>query len=80
MLQAEIADRRQEYSLLQQQRDDERLQLLNMEKRLAANKQMLQRLYKEISSCVEEAPGPSQVVMMHPAYINEGPWEETATP
>jgi hypothetical protein len=52
--------------LLEEEKDKREL----MEKKLQTNKQLLQRLFKEFASCVEEEERSTMVVPMQPAYLN----------
>lgn len=81
MLNAAVADGHDRAAALQQQVEDERSRLVLAEQRLAANKQLLQRLYKEFAACMEDESQSPPVVSLRPAYINkasEEEWDETA--
>jgi chromosome segregation ATPase len=67
LLNAELADRKDEVQHLQQLLADERSGLQFMEEKLQANKQLLQRVFKEIASCVHEEQE-SPIVTLRPAY------------
>jgi chromosome segregation ATPase len=54
LLNAEVADKKDLLVTLQQQLTDEQSKLQFVEQRLAANKQLLRRLHKEFTSCIEE--------------------------
>lgn len=66
LLNAEMADKRDQIEILQQQVLDERSKFQFVEQRLEANKQLLRRLYKEFSSCMDEE---SVVVEFRPTKI-----------
>jgi chromosome segregation ATPase len=65
LLNAEMADKRDEIAALKQQVSDERSKLQFVEQRLAANKQLLRRLHKEFSSCIEEENEHPRVVELN---------------
>lgn len=69
LLNAALADRKEKASILQQQIEDEQSKTKAMEHRMIANKQLLQRFYKEFSACMDEQDA-SVVVPMHPTYGN----------
>lgn len=66
LLNAEMADKRDEIAALQQLVLDEKSRFQFIEQRLTANKQLLRRLYKEFSSCIEEENDKSLVVEFRP--------------
>jgi chromosome segregation ATPase len=81
MLNAAVADGHDRAAVLQQQVEDERSRLVLAEQRLAANKQLLHRLYKEFAACMEDESQSPPVVSLRPAYISkasEEEWDETA--
>ncbi|HEX7902603.1 MAG TPA: hypothetical protein VF487_01910 [Chitinophagaceae bacterium] len=78
MLNADVADHEQRNAALFQQVEDEQTRTDAAERKLAANKQMLLRVYKEFSSCVDEEMKAPPVITLRPAYINADDWEETA--
>lgn len=77
ILNADVTDHEERAAALQQQVEDEQARTDAAERKLAANKQMLLRMYKEFSSCIDEEQAPP-VVTLRPAYISSDEWEETA--
>lgn len=81
LLSAELADRKDEITGLKQLLEDERMRVQFMEQKLTANKELLLRLYKEFSACVEDVVHESPIVTLRPSYISKGnteEWDETA--
>jgi chromosome segregation ATPase len=81
LLNAAVADQQDRANNLQELLDDERAKSIVMEQKLLGNKQLLQRLYKEFTSCMEEANQGSPVVTLRPSYISKvstEEWDETA--
>lgn len=66
MLNAEVADRKDEIAALQQAVLDEKSRFQFVEQRLTANKQLIRRLYKEFASCMEEENDKSLVIEFRP--------------
>ncbi len=67
LLNATVADNNEKAEIYYQQLQEEQSRVASMEKKLVANKQLLQRLYREFSSCMEEEEA-SVVVPLRPAY------------
>lgn len=81
LLNAALGDQQEKNNNLSQLLEDEQSRRVVMEQKLASNKQLLQRLYKEFSACMEGQTEDSPVVPLRPAYIstaNAGEWEESA--
>jgi chromosome segregation ATPase/cbb3-type cytochrome oxidase subunit 3 len=81
LLNASVADQQDKVNNLQELLDDERAKSVVMEQKLLGNKQLLQRLYKEFTTCMEEATQGSPIVTLRPSYIskvNTEEWDETA--
>ncbi len=80
MLNAAVGDGHDRVASLQQQLEDERSKLVLTEQKLLTNKQLLHRLYKEFSACMEEEGEVPPVVTLRPAYISKASedWDETA--
>lgn len=81
MLNASVADNADRVAVLQQQLEDEQSRSGMLEQRLVSNRQLLHRLYKEFSTCIEEESLESPVVTLRPSYIskvNTADWDETA--
>lgn len=70
LLNAAVADSRELADSLNRQLQDEQAKLVAAEQKLQANKQLMQRLYKEFSMCVEEDSRDSPVVSLRPAYLS----------
>ncbi|HEV7781753.1 MAG TPA: hypothetical protein VGO58_10845 [Chitinophagaceae bacterium] len=70
LLHAAVADGHDRTNSLQSQLEEEQSRAIAMEQRLEANKQLLQRLYREFTACMEEDRGFPAVVTMQPAYLN----------
>jgi chromosome segregation ATPase len=68
LLNAEVADRKDEIANLQQLLSDERSRVQFVEQKLNANRQLLQRLYKEFTLCLQDEIQ-SPVVTLKPSYI-----------
>jgi chromosome segregation ATPase len=62
LLNAEVADKRDLLTAIHQQLADEQSRLQFVEQRLTTNKQVLRRLYKEFSACLEEETEKTLVV------------------
>jgi chromosome segregation ATPase len=69
LLNAAVADGNDRAGSLQNQLEEEQSRVIAVEAKLQANKQLLQRLYKEFTACIEEGEEPA-VVAMQPAYLN----------
>jgi hypothetical protein len=68
LLNASAADSLEKLDILGRQLEEEKGRAIAMEEKLNANKQLLQRLYREFSACMEgEAP---VVVNMRPTYLS----------
>ena len=81
MLNAAVADNQEKTSNLQQLLEDEQFKATAAEQKLASNKQLLHRLYKEFAACIEQETGESPIIALRPAYIHksaETGWDETA--
>ncbi|MEO5562507.1 MAG: hypothetical protein ABIR18_03710 [Chitinophagaceae bacterium] len=78
LVNAEAADERDQVKALKQLLSDERSRQQFLEQKLLANKQMLQRLHKEFSVCLNEDVQESPIVSLRPSYINKLNSEETA--
>jgi chromosome segregation ATPase len=70
LLNAAVADSRELADALNRQLQDEQSKVIAAEQKLQANKQLLQRLYKEFSMCIEEDSKNSPVVAFRPAYLS----------
>jgi chromosome segregation ATPase len=71
ILHASVADGHDRAGVLNQQLEDERSRIALVEQRLSVNKQILQRVYKELAACMEEH-NEASVVSLRPAYISMG--------
>jgi chromosome segregation ATPase len=81
LLNASVADHQDKAHNLQELLGDEHSKSSIMEQKLLVNKQLLQRLYKEFTACMEEDSKASPVVALRPSYIskvNSEEWDETA--
>jgi chromosome segregation ATPase len=67
ILNAAVADNQDKMHSLQQELEDERCKTSSMEQKLLANKQLLQRLYKEFMSCIEDENDELRVIPMKQA-------------
>jgi DNA repair exonuclease SbcCD ATPase subunit len=66
LLNAAVADGNDRTQSLQMQLEEEQSRVTAMEQKLQANKQLLQRLYKEFAACVEEDNASPAVITMQP--------------
>jgi hypothetical protein len=65
-------------SVLQEQVSDEQIRANAIEQKLAANKQGLQRLHKELSALADEGDEQSPVIPLRPEYVSPGNEEVAA--
>jgi chromosome segregation ATPase len=70
-LNAEAADERDQVKALKQLLDDERSRQQLIEQKFLTNRQMLQRLYKELALCLNEEIQESPIVPLRPSYIRD---------
>lgn len=70
-LNAEAADERDEVKALKQLLEDERSHQQVMEQKLLTNRQMLQRLHKELALCLNEEIQESPIVSLRPSYVRD---------
>ena len=66
MLNASAADSHEKLEILDRQLEEERSRSKAMEEKLNANRQLLQRLYREFSACMENEGAPVVVNMRSP--------------
>ena len=81
MLQASVADYSEKSANQQQLLDDEQSRNLYMEQKLTGNKRLLQKLFNELSACIQEDGAEPPIIPLRPAYINKiimEEWEEKA--
>lgn len=81
MLQASVADYSEKSANQQQLLDDEQSRNLYMEQKLTGNKRLLQKLFSELSACIQEDGAEPPIIPLRPAYINKiivEEWEEKA--
>jgi chromosome segregation ATPase len=71
LLNAEAADGRDEVNALKQLLEDERSRQQLTEQKLVANRQMLQKLHKELALCLNEEVQSSPIVPLRPSYIRD---------
>ncbi len=79
VLNAMAADNNDLVLALQEAMAGEQLRVVHLEQKLQSNKQLLKRLYHELSLCVEEEADQSPVIELKPAYISQEKqeWQET---
>ncbi|MGZ8550143.1 MAG: hypothetical protein ACXWV2_05760, partial [Chitinophagaceae bacterium] len=70
MLNAAVADNKDLVSILQQQLTYEQTRTQAIEQKLNANKQLLQRVYKDFSALMGEENSQSPVIPLRPEYKN----------
>ncbi|MEP7375092.1 MAG: hypothetical protein ABI675_16965 [Chitinophagaceae bacterium] len=70
ILHASSMDDKNLVASLQEQFSSEQSRVQYLEQKLLANKQLMQRLHKDLSSFVEEANGQPPVISLRPDYIN----------
>jgi chromosome segregation ATPase len=70
LLNAELADKKDLVNILQQQLKDEESRRESIELKLQSQKQLLRRLYKEFSACIDENDR-SPVISLRPEYSKE---------
>ncbi len=79
ILNASVADGNERYEAVREQLATEESRYIAMEQKLLANKQLLQRLYKEFSSCINEEIPAVPVITLRKDYIEaKKEWDETA--
>lgn len=79
ILNASVADGNEKYEALREQLSADESRYVAMEQKLLANKQLLQRLYKEFSSCINEEIPPAPVITLRKDYTEaKNEWDETA--
>jgi chromosome segregation ATPase len=71
LLNAELADKKDLVNLLQQQLKDEESRRESIEQKLQSQKQLMRRLYKEFSTCMEDENDRSPVIALRPEYSNK---------
>lgn len=71
LLNAELADKKDLVNALQQQLKDEDSRRESIELKLQSQKQLMRRLYKEFSACMEEETDRSPVIALRPEYSNK---------
>ena len=71
LLHAELADKKDIVNLLEQQLKDEQSRMESMEQKLQSQKQLMRRLYKEFSACMEGDNERSPVISLRPEYGNK---------
>jgi chromosome segregation ATPase len=69
LLNAAVADGNDRVLSLSNQLEEEQARVITMDQKLQANRQLLQRLYKEFTTCLEQEEA-SPVIPMQPAYLN----------
>lgn len=69
LLNAAVADGNDRVLSLSSQLEEEQARVVTMDQKLQANRQLLQRLYKEFTTCLEQEEA-SPVIAMQPAYLN----------
>lgn len=81
MLNAAVADAQDRAGIMQQQMEEMHHRVLAAEQKLNANKQVLNRLYKEFTSCMAEENDASPIVSLRPSYISkvDDEWEGVGT-
>jgi DNA repair exonuclease SbcCD ATPase subunit len=77
MLNAAVADSQDRAGIMQQQMEDMQQRVIAAEQKLNANKQVLSRLYKEFTSCMNDENETSPIVTLRPSYISkvDDEWE-----
>ena len=70
LLNAAVADGNDRTQSLENQLEEERSRTIAIEQKLQTNKQLLQRLYKEFTACMDDDNASPAVVPMQPAYLN----------
>ena len=81
MLQAGLSDSSEKVANQQQLLEDEQSRNTFLEQKLSNNKRLLQKLFNELSTCVEEDSTAPPIVTLRPAYISKAiteEWEEKA--
>ena len=69
LLNASIADNQEKLEILSRQLDEEQVKFKGMEEKLQANRELLRRLYKEFTTCIESDETPV-VINMRPTYLS----------
>jgi chromosome segregation ATPase len=77
LLNAAVADAQDRAGIMQQQMEEMQQRVINAEQKLNANKQVLNRLYKEFTSCMADDNESSPIVTLRPSYISkvDDEWE-----
>jgi chromosome segregation ATPase len=79
VLNASVADSNERYEAVRGQLEAEESRSIAAEQKLLANKQLLQRLYKEFSSCINEEISTAPVITLRSDYIEaKTEWDEKA--
>lgn len=71
LLNAELADKRDLVNIMGQQLQDEQSRADSIEQKFQSQKQLMRRLYKEFSACMEGDAEKSPVIALRPEYGNK---------